>query len=44
MQMRERNTLRLITGLRPQINPIRAAVATILFCIFVTRGEDLDGR
>src|SRR4029077_11625250 len=35
-QMREQCALRLITGLNPQVNPIRAAAATILFCIFVT--------
>ena len=38
-QMREQCALRLITGLNPPVNPIRAAAATILFCIFVTRGE-----
>jgi hypothetical protein len=35
-QMREQCALRLITGLNPQVNPTRAAAATILFCIFVT--------
>ena len=34
---------RLITGLNPPVNPIRAAAATILFCIFVTRGGHLAG-
>ena len=38
-QMREQWALRLITGLNPQVNPIRADAATILFCIFATRGR-----
>ena len=42
-QMREQCALRLSTGLNPQVNPIRAAAATILFCIFVTRGEKTRG-
>ena len=44
VQMREQRALRLITGLNPQVNPIRAAAATILFCTFATRGEHLEGR
>ncbi len=30
-----------ITGLDPQVNPIRAAAVTILFCIFVTPGRSI---
>ena len=40
-QMHEQSALRLITGLNPQVNPIRAAAATILFCIFVTPGRSI---
>ena len=43
-QMREQCALRLITDLNPPVNLIRAAAATILFCIFVTRGDYLEGR
>src|SRR6476661_76868 len=35
-QMREQCASRLITGLNPPVNPIRADAATILFCISVT--------
>src|SRR6476646_4348803 len=35
-QMSEQSALRLITGSNSQVNLIRAAAATILFCIFVT--------
>ena len=43
-QMREQCALRLSTGLNPLVNPIRAAAAMILFCIFVMPGELLEGR
>jgi hypothetical protein len=43
-QMREQCALRLITGLTPPVNLIRAAAAMILFCIFVTCGELLESR
>jgi len=36
VQMREQCVSRLIMGSIPQVNPIRAAAATILFYIFVT--------